>query len=200
METSQKPTRRTRDETRTCIMAKADELFRQYGFGKTTVADIAQELGMSTANIYKFFPSKNAIMESSAARNVGILKESVCRAISSETKALAQIEQLVLTIFRFHKVLLRNEKQIFRLVGTAVEQNWECIRSYHEFLIQTLSKLVERGVENGEFRPTDPHETAVLLRDCLSIALHPHLRNDFNHDQSEERVIAQVHFLGKALK
>jgi hypothetical protein len=38
--------RLTRDETRDRIMIKADELFRQFGFGKTTVA----ELGMSPAN------------------------------------------------------------------------------------------------------------------------------------------------------
>lgn len=181
-------------------MAKADELFRQFGFGKTTVADIASELGMSTANIYKFFPSKNAIIESSAERNVGILKESVCRAISQESGAFNQLEVLVLTIFRFHKELLRNERQIFRLVGMAIEQNWECIKSYHDFLIRTISTVLQRGIESGEFRPTDPTATAILLRDCLSIALHPHLRNDFNHDESEDRVRAQVRFLGKALQ
>src|SRR5258705_10441350 len=60
--------RLTRDETRERIMIKADELFRQFGFGKTTVADIAAELGMSPANIYKFFSSKEAIIQASADR------------------------------------------------------------------------------------------------------------------------------------
>jgi hypothetical protein len=55
--------RLTRDETRERIMIKADELFRQFGFLKTMVADIAAELGMSPANIYKFFSSKEAIIQ-----------------------------------------------------------------------------------------------------------------------------------------
>jgi AcrR family transcriptional regulator len=55
--------RLTRDETRERIMIKADELFRQFCFLKTTVADIAAELGMSPANIYKFFSSKEAIIQ-----------------------------------------------------------------------------------------------------------------------------------------
>src|ERR1700751_4766075 len=55
--------RLTRDETRERILAKADELFRQFGFVKTTVADIAAELGMSPANIYKFFSSKEALFD-----------------------------------------------------------------------------------------------------------------------------------------
>ena len=59
--------RLTRDETRERFMIKADELFRQFGFGKTTVADITRELGMSPANIYKFFPSKDAIIHRTRA-------------------------------------------------------------------------------------------------------------------------------------
>src|ERR1043165_3695783 len=52
------------DDTRARIMDTADALFRRLGFAKTTVADIAAELGMSPANVYRFFPSKNAIVES----------------------------------------------------------------------------------------------------------------------------------------
>jgi AcrR family transcriptional regulator len=65
----------TREETRERIMVKADELFRQFGFGKTTVADIAEELAMSPANIYKFFSSKEAIIQASADRNLVALTE-----------------------------------------------------------------------------------------------------------------------------
>ena len=51
------------DDTRDRIMDVADRLFRQLGFAKTTVADIAAELDMSAANVYRFFASKNAIVE-----------------------------------------------------------------------------------------------------------------------------------------
>jgi AcrR family transcriptional regulator len=54
-------------------------LFRQFGFGKTTVADIAAELGMSPANIYKFFSSKEAIIQASCGRNLVVLSEAVQR-------------------------------------------------------------------------------------------------------------------------
>jgi AcrR family transcriptional regulator len=59
------------------MMVKADQLFRQFGFGKTTVAEIAAELAMSPANIYKFFSSKEAIIQASADRNLVALTEAV---------------------------------------------------------------------------------------------------------------------------
>ena len=55
-------------DTATRVLDVADRLFRHYGWEKTTVADIARELGMSPANVYRFFPSKAAINEAIAER------------------------------------------------------------------------------------------------------------------------------------
>ena len=41
----------------------AERLFREIGYQKTTVADIAKVLRMSPANVYRFFDSKKAIHE-----------------------------------------------------------------------------------------------------------------------------------------
>jgi AcrR family transcriptional regulator len=50
------------------ILQVAERLFLQIGFEKTSIADIARELRMSSANIYRFFASKAAINEAVARR------------------------------------------------------------------------------------------------------------------------------------
>src|SRR5664279_94598 len=50
-------------DTHKLIVEVAERLFRQIGFQKTTVADIARELHMSPANVYRFFTAKSAINE-----------------------------------------------------------------------------------------------------------------------------------------
>lgn len=194
--TSRRP---TREETRLRILRKAAELFRQYGFGKTTVADIAGELEMSTANIYKFFPSKNAIVEAAAEQNVATMMQDVTRLAGQKRPVMARIESGVLSVYHFHKELLRNERQIFKLIASAIEERWACIEKFDHFMRTTLQSLVEEGVACGEFRSTDPEETAAALLDCLTIALHPHIRSAVLHDGSEERVRAQIRLLAKAL-
>src|SRR6476660_299060 len=57
-----------RQENVTRILDCAERLFRHYGYGKTNVADIARELGMSTANIYRFFASKVEIHQAVCGR------------------------------------------------------------------------------------------------------------------------------------
>ncbi len=60
---------RPHDDTPRRILATAHVLFRRYGHKKTTVTDIARELSMSPANVYRFFRSKRAIDEA-VAKNV----------------------------------------------------------------------------------------------------------------------------------
>src|SRR5215216_1337574 len=56
------------DEARARILEVAEEHFRRIGYHKTSMADIASELGMSPANVYRFFSSRDAINESICGR------------------------------------------------------------------------------------------------------------------------------------
>ena len=61
----------TEHDTRERILVVAERLFREIGYQKTTVADIAKELRMSPANVYRFFDSKKAIHEGVARTSDG---------------------------------------------------------------------------------------------------------------------------------
>src|SRR6266851_7155714 len=94
---SMNPQVRTKpDDTRARIMEAAEALFRRLGYAKTAVADIAAELGMSPANVYRFFPSKNAIIEAICQRCLGELEERAWAAARARGSAAERIERLVL--------------------------------------------------------------------------------------------------------
>src|SRR5262245_46884981 len=65
------------DDTRERILDTAETLFRRLGYGKTAVADIAAELDMSPANIYRFFPSKTAIVQAMCQRCLNELEGKI---------------------------------------------------------------------------------------------------------------------------
>ena len=54
----------------------AERLFREIGYQKTTVADIAKMLRMSPANVYRFFDSKKAIHEGVACGLMGEVEDA----------------------------------------------------------------------------------------------------------------------------
>src|SRR3979411_3296461 len=75
------------DDTRARIMEAAEALFRRLGFAKTAVADIAAELGMSPANVYRFFPSKNAIVEAICRHCLSDVEERAWKVARSKAPA-----------------------------------------------------------------------------------------------------------------
>src|SRR6266481_3203296 len=90
------------DDTRARIIETAEMLFRRMGFAKTAVADIAGELGMSPANIYRFFSSKHAIVEAICQRCLAELDEKSWAVARSRGAAATRIERLFLEILNYH--------------------------------------------------------------------------------------------------
>ena len=144
-------------------MVKADELFRQFGFGKTTVADIAAELGMSPANIYKFFSSKEAIIQASCDRNLVVLTEAVHRHMVASGAALDRIEKVLLTVYRHIVDILRNERQVFKLMIRAYEQKWDCVGGVRQVSITNTRETRERRNEHRR----------IQIRGCIGDSAPP---------------------------
>nr|WP_272214005.1 TetR/AcrR family transcriptional regulator [Marinicella sp. W31]MDC2879942.1 TetR/AcrR family transcriptional regulator [Marinicella sp. W31] len=67
--------RRSAEETREAILETSERLFRARGFGAVSIADIAGELGMSPANVFKHFRSKLTLGRTIAYRHARRLAE-----------------------------------------------------------------------------------------------------------------------------
>jgi len=189
------------DDTRARIMETAEALFRRIGFAKTAVADIASELRMSPANVYRFFPSKNAIVEAICQRCLGEVENRAWTVARSKASAAQRLEQLVLTILAFHKENLIAEERVQDMVLAAIEHSWGSIRAHKESLCAITEVVLRDGIEAGEFAPVNPRETAELILRSLVIFTHPvmvaqHMQD--SHD-IEADARATVRFLLRAI-
>ena len=97
------------DDTRERIIETAEALFRRLGFAKTAVADIAGELRMSPANVYRFFSSKNAIVEA-ICQALSEVDEKAWAVARSKAPAAQRMERLILEILAYHKENLITEQ------------------------------------------------------------------------------------------
>jgi AcrR family transcriptional regulator len=188
-------------DTRGRIIETAEALFRRLGFAKTAVADIAAELGMSPANVYRFFPSKHAIVEAICRRCLGELDEAAWAVFRSRGSAAARMERLVLEILAYHKENLLTEQRVHDMVLVAIEHNWDAILAHKE-VIRTVTELILRdGIEAGEFEPADPRETSYIIMRSLVGLCHPVLiaRALMDGHDLEAEARASVRFLLRAI-
>ena len=189
------------DDTRSRIVETADALFRRLGFAKTAVADIAAELKMSPANVYRFFPSKNAIVEAICQRCLGELDGKAWAVARSRGSAAERIERLFLEILAYHKENLLTDQRVNDLVLVAMEHSWDAIRAHKEAIRMVIEKILREGIEAGEFEPVDPAETAGLMMRSMVHFCHPVLLAQCLQDKEdvEAGMVTQVRFLLRAV-
>src|ERR1044071_6758567 len=92
----------TEIDTRERILVVAERLFREIGYNKTTVADIAHMLRMSPANVYRFFDSKKAIDEGVPRALMGEVEEAAQRIVDRPGPAVPRLRELMKTVHRMN--------------------------------------------------------------------------------------------------
>src|SRR5579862_1510194 len=92
----------TETDTREPILEVAERLFRQLGYQKTTVGDIAKELHMSPANVYRFFESKKAIHEGVARALMGEVEVAAAAIVAKPGPAAVRMRELLTTIHQMN--------------------------------------------------------------------------------------------------
>jgi AcrR family transcriptional regulator len=161
------------DDTRARIIETADSLFRRLGFAKTAVADIAGELGMSPANVYRFFPSKNAIVEAICQRCLSELDEKAWAVARSRGSASARLEHLFLEVLKYHLENLIVEKRVHDIVLVAMENNWDAVQAHIEGIRAIIEVILRDGIEGGEFERVEARETSMLIQQAMVGFCHP---------------------------
>jgi AcrR family transcriptional regulator len=189
------------DDTRARIMEAAEALFRRLGFAKTAVADIAAELKMSPANVYRFFASKNAIVEAICRRCLSEVEEKAWAAARAKGPAGQRIERLVLEILAYHKENLLIEHRVNEMVLFAMEHMWDTIRAHKEILRNAAEVILRDGIESGEFEPVEPRATAELIMRSVLSFTHPVLVGQCLEEGQdlEAEARASVRFLLRAI-
>jgi AcrR family transcriptional regulator len=189
------------DDTRARIMETAEALFRRLGFAKTTVSDIAAELGMSPANVYRFFASKNAIVEAICKRCLSEVEEKAWTVARSKAPAAQRLERMILDILAYHKENLVTEQRVNELVVAAIEASWDTIRAHKDVMRNVTELILRDGIEAKEFEPVDPRETAELIMRSVVVFTHPLLVGQCLEEGQdlEAEARASVRFLLRAI-
>ena len=189
------------DDTRARIMAAAEALFRRLGFAKTTVADIAAELEMSPANVYRFFSSKNAIVEAICKHCLTEVEEMAWTVARSKASGAERMERLILEILAYHKENFVSEQRVNELVVAAIEGSWDAIKA-HKQNMQNVAELILRdGIAAGEVEPVEPGPTAELIMRSVVCFTHPLLIGQCVEEGQdvEAEARASIRFLLRAI-
>src|SRR6201997_5278981 len=162
-------------DTRERILVVAERLFRQIGYQKTTVADIAKELRMSPANVYRFFDSKKAIHEG-VARGLMSEVEQAAQAILNRPGPVApRLRELLTTVNRMNTERYVGDSKLHEMVEIAMQEDWEVCTAHMELIAMTIGQVIAQGAASGEFEVKDLQVAALCACTAMMRFFHPQM-------------------------
>jgi AcrR family transcriptional regulator len=162
-------------DTRERILVVAERLFREIGYQKTTVADIAKMLRMSPANVYRFFDSKKAINQGVARRLMGEVEDTAQTIATGPEPAARRLRELMTSIHRMNSERYVADSKLHEMVEIAMEESWDVCVAHMQQITETIAAVIADGAESGEFEAPDVPLAAMCACTAMMRFFHPQM-------------------------
>lgn len=162
-------------DTRDRILEVAERLFRQIGYQKTTVGDIAKELRMSPANVYRFFESKKAIHQAVARGLMGEVELEAQRIVARPGPVPKRFRELLTTIHRMNTERYVGDNKLHEMVEIAMQEDWDVCVNHMECIAGMVGQMIAQGVASGEFETPDLQLAALCSCTAMMRFFHPQM-------------------------
>ncbi|HEY8085991.1 MAG TPA: TetR family transcriptional regulator [Methylophilaceae bacterium] len=177
-------------DSRKLIVEIAERLFRQIGFQKTTVADIARELHMSSANVYRFFTAKSEINEAVCKDLLSKIEAEAEKIAASRSTAAQKIRNLFGSVEQAHHQLFTVDRKLHDLIEAAITENWTIMCGHTERMAAILERIIASGMASNEFPKGDAALASRLVNTACMRFWHPRLIAEY--EQEPEPTLDQM--------
>ncbi len=173
-------------DTRERILQAADERFQQYGYNKTTMAEIASDCQMSAANLYRYFESKLDIGAALAGCCLREEEDKLTAVIAQkETPASNRLEEYVLETLRHTHHHWSTLPRMDEMVNDICTSRPEMVVQHLDSKREQLIALIEDGNISGEFNVEHPGKAADAILTATTVFDVPHFMHMHSLEEYE---------------
>ena len=162
------------------ILSAALQVFAHYGYRKTTLEDIAGELGMTAANIYAYAESKRELYEQTVSFAMLRWQNRVRKAVDEEKTAASKLTVLCnsalsyLSEDREFCSLLKSDPSIFPMFPTV-----DAYEDINAASVGIIEEILTLGAKTGEFRELDVKTVSeVIFAIYKSFIIHAYVQDE----------------------
>lgn len=149
------------------ILDAAEARFQAYGYGKTTMAEIASDLNMSAANLYRYFENKLDIGSALAQRCFTVRREVLENVVNQPLGAAQKLEHFVLTVLHLNFEQFSAQPKLFDLVETIVMKRLDLVQQKVHSDHELIMRILQQGNANGEFTVADVATIAEAVQSAI---------------------------------
>jgi AcrR family transcriptional regulator len=148
---------------RDTIFEAASSLLEEHGSDALTMNQVATKVGFATASLYNYFHDKDDLLHFCYSRLVEPCLQATEEAARADLPAPRKLERIFRTALEYavkHRGLIK--------LMAGMDYDSKVRKDIRPRILQTLTTIFERGIEEGSFRPHDPTHTARMILGSLS--------------------------------
>jgi AcrR family transcriptional regulator len=155
------------------ILETARAHVQKLGAKRVTVVAIAEELGMTHANVYRYFPSKAALLDAVTTMWLRPLEVRLREVAEGADPAADKLERLLMAVHGAYRRTLEAEPKLFDLLVDSLEKGRPAATQHRARVQAEVQRIVEDGVNGGGFAFTDRRRAMALIFDVAHRFIHP---------------------------
>ena len=133
------------------ILDEAQQLFRHFGWSKTTMEDIAKAAGKGKSTLYYYYKSKDEIFDAVLTREM----DEVFRKLQDEVSKVQTAEDKMRTLCLTRFNILKQKANLYNVIKGEIETNIPRLRDLHKRYelreISLVRNILRFGLERKEF-------------------------------------------------
>jgi TetR/AcrR family transcriptional regulator len=149
------------DDPKRTILDHAARLFSQQGYRGTSMSQIARAAGLNQSSIYYWFSSKERLLDELLMQHRITLRF----AGDIEGQDAGAAVRLYAVVYNDARNLCELPIDFYELETAALDSR-DCFQEFfstYRGLREIIERIVERGVDSGEFVPVDPWNAAMMI-------------------------------------
>jgi AcrR family transcriptional regulator len=155
------------------ILDLAAEHVRRYGAARLRIVAVAQDAGMTHGNVYRYFPSKEALFDAVTEQWLKPV-EAACRMVAdAPDPAFDKLERMIISIHRSYRDKLESDPKIFDLFCQSVEEGRSVARKHRTKLQSEIQRVLDEGTSGGMFEVADQRRALALVFDAAYRFMSP---------------------------
>jgi len=190
----------TNQPIREQIRDAATNRFRTYGYTKTTMAEIAEDTGMSAANLYRYFTNKQDIAADCTRKYIcdrnTLLEQAVNKpGLNAEQKLKAYF----ITTLHYSYRMAHEHNKIHQLVEMITGDRMDIVHLKIESEKALISEILKFGLATGEFEIDDMESAATSIHASHILFDVPVFMGIYTLEKFEQIAVSLVDLMLKGL-
>ena len=184
------------------LLAIAEQQLSANGAKAVTVVGVAELAGMTHANVYRYFPSRAALIDAIAARWLKRLEATIADIADAPDPADDKLERLIQALAGAQRELLTANRHLFDVYCDATQTNRALVRKHRARLRQLTERVVDEGIATGKFDPRDRDRALAFIGDAAYRFINPiavRLDAEIPADILDQRLAAAIRVIVRAL-